>query len=41
MLARNLREDRHPAHAAEVHENVVPGMFSFLSMLETVLSDLT
>ena len=40
MLDRKLRVDRHPHHAAEVRENlVVPGTFSFLSMLDTVLSD--
>ena len=24
MLTRNLRQDRHPTHAAEVQENLVP-----------------
>lgn len=33
MLDRNLREDRHPRHAAEVRENIVPSMLSFLSVL--------
>ena len=41
MLHRNLREDRHPRHAAEVRENLVPHTFSFLSVLETILSDKT
>ena len=26
MLSRKLRQDRHPRHAAEVRENLVPGM---------------
>jgi hypothetical protein len=24
MLQRNLRQDRYPAHAAEVRENIIP-----------------
>ena len=39
MLDRKLRVDRHPHHAADVRENLVPGTFSFLSVLDTVLSD--
>jgi len=39
MLARKLREDRHPRHAAEVRENLVPCTCSFLSVSDTVLSD--
>lgn len=39
MLERKLRENRHPRHAAEVRENIVPRTFSFLSAL--VDSDLT
>jgi len=42
MVAWNLRENRHPTHAAKVRENVLPGTFSFLSVLEqyflTILS---
>jgi hypothetical protein len=30
MLARNLRQDRHPTHAAEVRENLVPRTSLFL-----------
>jgi hypothetical protein len=30
MLSRNLRQDRHPSHAAEVRENIVPSTFNFL-----------
>ena len=31
MLARNLRVDRHPQHAAELRENIVPRKSLFLS----------
>lgn len=33
MLKYKLREDRHPRHAAEVRENVVPGTLFFLYQL--------
>jgi hypothetical protein len=32
MLQRNLREDRHPTHAAEVRENIVPRRSFLLSV---------
>jgi hypothetical protein len=32
MLARNLREDRHPRHAGEVRENLVPRTSFLLSV---------
>ena len=32
MFNRNLREDRHPRHAAEVRENIVPGTSFLLSV---------
>jgi hypothetical protein len=30
MLTRNLRKNRHPTHAAEVRENIVPRTSFFL-----------
>jgi len=33
MLDRNLRKDRHPAHVAEVRENILPGTSLFLYLL--------
>jgi hypothetical protein len=33
MLDRKLRKERHPKHAAEVRENIVPRAFFFLSVL--------
>lgn len=32
MLARNLREDRHPRHASEVRENLIPRTSFLLSV---------
>jgi hypothetical protein len=40
MQQRNLRQDRHPAHATEVRENIVPCMLHLIHCCNLMLSDM-